>query len=70
MKYYNATEIIKITGLSKSSVYNLINNLNTKLKREYPGTIIIKGRVPRWYFDKKLMINDITKKENQELQKI
>lgn len=66
MKYYNATEIINITGLSKSSVYNLINNLNTKLKREYPGTIIIKGRVPRWYFDKKLMINDITKEENQE----
>lgn len=67
MEYYNATEIIKITGLSKSSVYNLINNLNTKLKREYPGTITISGRVPRWYFDKKLMIKEEGNKNEKKI---
>lgn len=67
MKYYNATEIINITGLGKSAAYNLINNLNTKLKREYPGTIIIKGRVPRWYFDKKLMIKEEGNKNEKKI---
>lgn len=65
MNYYNAREIIKMTGLGKSAVYKLINDLNTKLKREFPGTLIVRGKVPKWYFEKKLMINEI-KKGNEE----
>ncbi len=64
MEYYNATEIIKMTGLGKSAVYNLINELNTKLKREFPGTLVIRGKVPKWYFEKKLMI--IKNEENEK----
>lgn len=66
MNYYNASEIIKITGLGKSAVYKLINDLNTKLKREFPGTLIIRGKVPKWYFEKKLMINEIKREGNEE----
>lgn len=64
MNYYNAKEIIEITGLSKSAVYKIINDLNIKLKREYPGTIVIKGKIPKWYFEKKLMINELKKEGN------
>ena len=55
MNYYNALDITNITGLGKSACYELIKKLNEKLKREYPGTIIIKGKIPKWYFDEKTM---------------
>ena len=55
MKYYKVEDVIELTGLSKSASYELINELNKKLQREFPGTIILKGKVPKWYFDKKTM---------------
>lgn len=55
MEFYDSKEIIKITGLKKSASYKLIEELNTRLKREYPGTVIIKAKVPKWYFEKKLL---------------
>lgn len=55
MEFYDSKEIIKITGLGKSASYKLIEELNTRLKREYPGTVIIKAKVPKWYFEKKLL---------------
>ena len=59
MNYYNALQIKELTGLSKSAVYNLIKVLNTKLKKEYPGTIILNGKVPKWYADKKLKLKEV-----------
>lgn len=56
MEFYDSKEIIKITGLGKSASYKLIKELNTRLKREYPETIIIKAKVPKWYFEKKILI--------------
>lgn len=58
MEFYDSKEIIKLTGLGKASSYKLIEELNTKLKREYPGTIIIKAKVPKWYFEKKVLIKE------------
>ena len=58
MEFYDSKEIVKITGLGKSASYKLIEELNTKLKREYPGTIIIKAKIPRWYFEKKVLIKE------------
>ena len=58
MEFYDSKEIVKITGLGKSASYKLIDELNTKLKREYPGTIIIKAKIPRWYFEKKVLIKE------------
>lgn len=58
MEFYDSKEIIKLTGLGKSASYKLIEELNTKLKREYPGTIIIKAKIPKWYFEKKVLIKE------------
>lgn len=58
MEFYGPKEIIKLTGLGKASSYKLIEELNTKLKREYPGTIIIKAKIPKWYFEKKVLIKE------------
>lgn len=58
MEFYDSKEIIKLTGLGKSASYKLIEELNTKLKREYPGTIIIGAKVPKWYFEKKILIKE------------
>ena len=66
MEFYDTKEIMKLTGLGKSSSYKLIDDLNKKMKREYPGANIIKGKVPKWYFEIKILIKDPKKKE--ELQ--
>jgi predicted DNA-binding transcriptional regulator AlpA len=58
MEFYDSKEIIKLTGLGKSASYKLIEELNTRLKREYPGTIIIGAKVPKWYFEKKILIKE------------
>lgn len=58
MEFYDSKEIIKITGLGKSASYKLIEELNIRLKREYPGTVIIKAKVPKWYFEKKILIKE------------
>lgn len=58
MEFYDSKEIIKLTGLGKSASYKLIEELNTRLKREYPGTIIIRAKVPKWYFEKKILIKE------------
>lgn len=58
MEFYDSKEIVKITGLGKSASYKLIEELNTRLKREYPGTIIIRAKVPKWYFEKKILIKE------------
>ncbi len=58
MEFYDSKEIIKLTGLGKAASYKLIEELNTRLKREYPGTIIIGAKVPKWYFEKKILIKE------------
>lgn len=58
MEFYDSKEIIKLTGLGKASSYKLIDELNKKMKREYPGTIIIKAKIPKWYFEKKVLIKE------------
>lgn len=62
MKYYNCKDIIDLTGLGKTATYELIKKLNEKLKREYPGTVTLDGKVPKWYFDEKMMIEKIERR--------
>lgn len=61
-EYYNLADIMLITGFKKSKSFELINKLNEKLTEEYPELIIMPGRIPIWFWDKK------TKpvKENEE----
>ncbi len=53
MLYYTAKDVSDLTGLGQTASYAIIKDLNIKLKREYPGTLIIKGKIPKWYFEEK-----------------
>lgn len=49
--YITANELIDMLGISRAKAYNLIKEMNSELKRE--GYIVIKGKVPRAYFEKR-----------------
>lgn len=54
MDYYTVSDIMKITGFKKSYSYKLLQDLIKKFKEEYPDSIVLEARVPKWYFEKKL----------------
>ncbi len=67
MNYYTMADIKKLTGLSQTASYDLIRNLNNRLKKEYPGTVILTAKIPKWYFNKKTkMIGEEDEKENKQ----
>lgn len=49
--YITANELIDMLGISRAKAYNLIKEMNSELKRE--GYIVIKGKIPRAYFEKR-----------------
>lgn len=55
MKFYNKQDVQDITGLGNTASYDLIKKLNKLLVKEYPGTITLEAKVPKWYFDLKIM---------------
>lgn len=55
MDYYGASSIQKITGCKQTFAYDLIRKLQTSFKKEYPEAIVIQGKIPIWYFEKKLL---------------
>lgn len=55
MKYYTSKDIQEITGCGQAKCYAIIAELNKKLQKEYPGTIVLEAKVPIWYFNKKLL---------------
>ena len=59
-KYYNAKDVSEILGYAKDKSYRIIRELNSSLKieTEQSGREIITfpGRIPIWYFNKKLGI--------------
>lgn len=61
-RFYSPKEIEEITGYKYGKCCDLIRNLNKKLAKEYPGTITLRGRVPAWYFEKKVMLKESTQK--------
>ncbi len=65
MDYYTIVEILEMVGCSRSKGYELITKLNENLKREYPGTITITGKVPKWYFEEKMMNKRVVKNEKK-----
>ena len=70
MNYYTVADIKQLTGLSQTASYDLIRNLNNRLKREYPGTIVLTAKIPKWYFNKKTkMIGDEENEEQNEKDK-
>lgn len=53
MDYYSAKDIMEKTGYKESKVYEVIRNLNNKLKIEYPNVLRFNAKIPVWYWDEK-----------------
>lgn len=53
--YYNAKDVQQITGASQSLSYEVIRKLKDKFEKEYPEAITIQGKIPKWYFEEKMM---------------
>lgn len=52
--YYNAKDVQQITGCSQSLAYTIIRKLKEKFQKEYPDSIPILGKIPKWYFEEKM----------------
>lgn len=52
--YYTFEEVIKIMGVGKSTAYEVIKKLRKKFEKEYPDSITVQGKIPKWYFEKKM----------------
>lgn len=59
--YYNAKDVIQITGCSKTLAYEIIKKLRNSFEKKYPEAISIQGKIPIWYFEE-TMVNK--KREN------
>lgn len=50
MKYYDAKDIMEITGAKQNKAYEIIRNLNKKYKQKFPDCELLQGKVPKWWF--------------------
>ena len=46
-----AQDVVDMLGVSKGHVYKIIRQLNKEL--EYSGYIVVSGKIPKAYWDKK-----------------
>jgi hypothetical protein len=52
---YSKKEISNILRCSESKAYSILRKLQELLKEEKPEVIIVKGRIPINYFEKKIL---------------
>lgn len=53
--YYNVKDVQQITCASLSLSYEIIRKLKDMFEKEYPEAITIQGKIPKWYFEEKMM---------------
>lgn len=58
MKYYNVTDVMKITGTNQSKAYDIIRNLQKEFKKKYPNAIFIQGKILKTFFDECMGIKE------------
>ena len=57
-EFYNAKDIQKITECSQSKAYDIIRLLRSRFEKEYPEAITIRGKIPIWYFEEKILCRE------------
>ena len=55
IQFYNAPDVMEITGCKRAKAYQVIKALQEQLKKEIPGAVSIEGKIPKWYFDEKVL---------------
>ena len=54
-EYYNAKDVMQITGASQALAYRIIKKLREQFEREFKGAITLQGKIPIWYFEEKML---------------
>lgn len=57
-QFYTVKDLVEMTGYASSKCYRLIDNLNKKLKEQYPDLVIFKGRILKSVWDKQFEMNE------------
>lgn len=68
MKYYNAQDVMEITGAKENKAYEIIRNLNKKYKKKYPDCEILQGKVAKWWFLEAMGLKEEKEEENEKIQ--
>jgi hypothetical protein len=50
-KFLKVEDVMQILGISKSSAYNIMRQMNDELKKK--GYVVIRGKVSRKYFEER-----------------
>lgn len=53
-KFYKASDVASILGVSETTAYRIIRNLNQELKQQ--GKIIVAGKISKRYFEEKVCL--------------
>lgn len=65
--FYSVKDIQKILGYSESKSYALIKKLNIELKEKYDREnkkiMILRGRIPIWFFEEITGMKEVEKNE-------
>ena len=56
---YSKKEISDILRCSESKAYTILRKLQEELKKEQPEILIIRGRIPKSYFEKKVLGKEV-----------
>ncbi len=49
--YVGADEVMKDWDVSKPKAYQMIRELNERLKQEYPKALMVSGKINRRYYE-------------------
>lgn len=49
--YYTADEIAQMVGVGRTTSYKMVNQMNAELLKQ--GFLVVKGKIPKEYFDAK-----------------
>ena len=65
--FYSVKDIQKILGYSESKAYAIIKQLNIELEKKYDSEnkkiMILKGRIPIWFFEEMTGMKEVNKNE-------
>lgn len=53
LEFYNVKDVMKMLNVQETKAYRIIRNLNRELEEK--GKITIAGRIPKKYFDERLV---------------
>lgn len=70
LKMYDYKDIKEIVGCANERAYKLISCAQKQFKEEYPNAIIIDNKIPKWYFNERVLgIVERSEKDDKENNK-